>query len=221
LFALLRDYGIPAVRARSAGSVESALAAAEAIGYPVAIKTDMPGIPHKSDVGGVRLGIATSAVLTAAYEELSDGLGPRVTITEMAPSGPELILGMSCDPALGPLIVIGAGGILAEYLSDRAVALPPLTEPAAAAVIKGQRFVQLLTGFRGRPATDLATVAATVAAFSTLVTDLADHLAAFDINPLICAPAGPVAVDALMVPSRLTPPQRTTSDPGTSAPRPR
>jgi acyl-CoA synthetase (NDP forming) len=221
LFALLRDYGIPAVRARSAGTVESALAAAEAIGYPVALKTDMPDIPHKSDVGGVRLGIATPAALTAAYEDLTARLGLRVTITDMAPAGPELILGMSRDPALGPLVVIGAGGVLAEYLSDHVVALPPLTESAAAAIINGQRFAQLLTGFRGRPATDLAAVAATVAAFSSLVTDLAEHLAAFDINPLICAPAGPVAVDALMVPSRVTRPKVTASGPGTSAPRPR
>ena len=221
LFALLRDYGIPAVRARSAGTVESALAAAEAIGYPVALKTDMPGIPHKSDVGGVRLGIATPAALTAAYEDVTVRLGLRVTITDMAPAGPELILGMSRDPGLGPLVVIGAGGVLAEYLSDHVVVLPPLTESAAAAIINGQRFAQLLTGFRGRPATDLAAVAASVAAFSCLVTDLAEHLAAFDVNPLICAPAGPVAVDALMVPSRVTRPKVTASGPGTSAPRPR
>jgi hypothetical protein len=104
---------------------------------------------------------------------------------------------MARDPALGPLIVIGAGGILAEYLSDRAVALPPLTPAAAADLIAGQRFARLLAGFRGHPAADLAAVAAAVAAFSVLVTDLGDHLEAFDINPLICGPAGPVAVDAL------------------------
>jgi acetate---CoA ligase (ADP-forming) len=220
LFALLRDYGIPAVRARSACTAESALAASEAIGYPVALKTDMPDIPHKADVGGVHLGIATPAAVTVAYQDLADRLGPRVTITEMAPSGPELILGMSHDHALGPLVVVGAGGILAEYLSDRVVALPPLSESAAAAIINGQRFAQLLTGFRGRQATDLAAVAAAVAAFSTLVTELAGQLAAFDINPLICTPAGLIAVDALAVPLPVTPPQRTASGPGTSAPRP-
>jgi acetate---CoA ligase (ADP-forming) len=198
-FTLLRDYGIPAVQARSAATRASALAAAEAIGYPVALKTDTSGINHKSDVGGVRLGIATPADLTAAYTDLCARLGPRVTITEMAPSGPELILGMSRDPALGPLVVIGAGGIMAEYLSDRVVALPPLTPSAAATLITAQRFARLLAGFRGHPATDLAAVAATVTAFSTLVTDLAVHLAAVDINPLICTPAGPIAVDALVI----------------------
>jgi acetate---CoA ligase (ADP-forming) len=200
LFDLLRDYGIPAVAARSAGTVNEALAAAAEIGYPVALKTDAPGIAHKSDVDGVRLGIADPAGLAVAYAGLSARLGPTVTVTEMACPGPELILGMARDPALGPLIVIGAGGILAEYLSDRVVALPPLTGPAAAALIIRQRFARLLTGFRGQPATDLAALAATVAAFSDLVTDLAGQLAAFDINPLICTPAGPVAVDVLTVP---------------------
>jgi acyl-CoA synthetase (NDP forming) len=199
LFALLRDYGIPAVAARPAATVEEALAAAAEIGYPVALKTDDPGIAHKSDVGGVRLGIADPAGLTAAYADLSARLGPGVTVTEMAGPGPELILGMARDPALGPLIVVGAGGILAEYLSDRAIALPPLTGQAAAALIARQRFARLLAGFRGQPPADLAAVAAAVAAFSTLVTDLTDQLAAFDINPLICTPAGPIAVDALAV----------------------
>ncbi len=89
--------------------------------------------------------------------------------------------------------------MLAEYLSDRAVALPPLTAPAAAELIAGQRFAQLLDGFRGYAPVDLAAVAAAVAAFSVLVTDLGDHLEAFDVNPLICTPEGVVAVDALAV----------------------
>jgi acyl-CoA synthetase (NDP forming) len=199
LFDLLRDYGIPAVAARSAATLDEALAAAAEIGYPVALKTDTPDIAHKSDVGGVRLGIADPAGLAAAYADLSARLGPSVTVTEMAGAGPELILGMARDPALGPLVVIGAGGILAEFLADRAVALPPLTEQSAAALIARLRSARLLSGFRGQPATDLAALAAAVAAFSTLVTDLADQLAAFDVNPLICTPDGPVAVDALAV----------------------
>lgn len=202
LFDLLRDYGIPAVAARSAATVDEALAAAAEIGYPVALKTDEPGIAHKSDIGGVRLGIADPGGLATAYVDLSARLGPTVTVTEMASPGPELILGMTRDPALGPLIVIGAGGILAEYLADRAVALPPLTEQTAVALIARQRFARMLAGFRGHPPADLPAVAAAVAAFSVLVTDLGDYLAAFDVNPLICTPAGPVAVDALAVPAR-------------------
>ena len=201
LFALLCDYGIAAVAARSAATLGDARNAAAQIGYPVAVKTDNPEIAHKSDVGGVWLGVTSPAELTVAYQDLSARLGPHVTVSEMAAPGPELILGMARDPALGPLIVIGAGGVLAEYQSDRAVALPPLTQQSAADLIAGQRFTQLLTGFRGQSPTDLAALAATVVAFSALVTDLADQLAAFDINPLICTPAGPVAVDALVVPA--------------------
>jgi acyl-CoA synthetase (NDP forming) len=201
LFALLRDYGIPAVQARSARTAEAALAAATAIGYPVALKTDNPGVAHKSDAGGVRLGVTSPVELTAAYRDLSARLGPLVTVTAMAGPGMELILGMARDPVLGPLVVIGAGGVLAEYLADRAVALPPLTSSAAAGLIAGQRFARLLNGFRGQPPADLAAVAAAVAAFSVLVTELGEHLDAFDVNPLICGPDGPVAVDALAVPT--------------------
>jgi acyl-CoA synthetase (NDP forming) len=98
LFVMLRDYGIPAVAARSAAAVDEALAAAAGLGYPVALKTDAPGIAHKSDAGGVRLGLADPAALIAAYQDLSGRLGPRVTVTEMAGPGPELILGMARDP---------------------------------------------------------------------------------------------------------------------------
>jgi acyl-CoA synthetase (NDP forming) len=202
LFDLLRDYGIPAVAARAAATVDEALSAAAGIGYPVALKTDSPDIPHKSDVGGVRLGIAGPAELAVAYADLSARLGPSVTVTEMARPGPELILGMARDPGLGPLIVVGAGGVLAEYLADRTVALPPLSERAAAALIARLRVAPLLSGFRGQPPADRPALAAAVAAFSTLVTDLGQQLAAFDVNPLICTPAGPVAVDALAVPAR-------------------
>ena len=127
LFALLRDYGIPAVAARSAATLAEAVDAADGLGYPVAVKTDTPGIAHKSDVGGVCLGVASPVDLAAAYADLAARLGPRVTVTEMAGPGQELILGMARDPALGPLIIVGAGGVLAEYLAERSVALPPLT----------------------------------------------------------------------------------------------
>ncbi len=201
LFALLRDYGIPAVAVRSAATVEEALKAAAGLGYPVALKTDDPGIAHKSDVGGVRLGIAGPAELIAAYEDLSARLGPRVAVTEMARPGPELILGMARDPALGPLVVVGAGGVLAEYVSERSVALPPLNRRAAAEMIAGLRVAEILRGVRGQPACDLDALLAAIVSFSALVTDLGEHLAAFDLNPLICAPSGVLAVDALAIPA--------------------
>jgi len=199
LFAMLRDYGIPAVAARSAATAHETLAAAAEIGYPVALKTDAPGIAHKSDVGGVRLGLANPAELAAVYEDLSARLGPRVTVTAMATPGPELIIGMARDPALGPLIVVGAGGVLAEFLAERSVALPPLTPASAAAMLAPLRVTETLAGLRGRPPVDLDAVIAAIVAFSALVTDVGDQLSAFDLNPLICSPSGPLAVDALAV----------------------
>jgi acyl-CoA synthetase (NDP forming) len=199
LFAMLRDYGIPAVAARSAATVHEALAAAAELGYPVALKTDAPGIAHKSDAGGVRLGIANPAELAAVYQDLSARLGPRVTVTEMVGPGPELILGMARDPALGPLVVVGAGGVLAELLAERSVALPPLTPASAAAMLAPLRVTETLAGLRGLPPVDLDAVIAAIVSFSALVTDVGDQLSAFDLNPLICSPSGPLAVDALAV----------------------
>jgi acyl-CoA synthetase (NDP forming) len=199
LFAMLRDYGIPTVAARSAATVEEALRAAAGLGYPVAIKTDAPDVPHKSDVGGVRLGVASPAGLAAAYEDLAARLGPRVTVAEMAGPGRELILGLARDPALGPLVVVGAGGVLAEYLAERSVALPPLTRNAAAAMIAGLRFSEILGGIRGQPPCDLDAIISAIVCFSALAADLGEHLAGLDLNPLICSPAGVLAVDALAV----------------------
>jgi acyl-CoA synthetase (NDP forming) len=211
LFAMLRDYGIPAVAARSATTVDEALKSAAGLGYPVALKTDDPGIAHKSDVGGVRLGLTNPAELTTAYEDLSARLGPRVTVTEMARPGPELILGMARDPALGPLVVVGAGGVLAEYRSERSVALPPLTPLAAAEMIAGLRIAEILRGVRGQPPCDLDALIAAIVSFSALVIDLGEHLAAFDLNPLICAPSGVLAVDALAIPAASHCPRLTSA----------
>jgi succinyl-CoA synthetase beta subunit len=201
LFELLRDYGIPAVAARSAATRDEALAAAAAIGYPVALKTDNPNISHKSDAGGVRLGIAGPAVLAAAYDDISTRLGSEVTVCAMAEPGQELILGMARDPALGPLIVAGAGGVLTEHLAERSVALPPLTRASASALLDGKRFTKILAGVRGQPPCDIDAVISAIADFSVLVADLGEHLEGFDINPLICSPFGVLAVDALAVPS--------------------
>ena len=158
--------------------------------------------PDLDQVDGVRLGIADPAGLAAAYAACFARLGPRVTVTDMAAPGWELILGMARDPALGPLIVVGAGGVLTEHLAERAVALPPLTSQAASTLLNGLRFSGILQGVRGQPPCDRDAITSAITAFSTLVSDLGDQLAAFDINPLICSPTGVVAVDALAIPAR-------------------
>src|SRR5487761_1112057 len=199
---LLRDYGIPAARTRAAASQQAVLAAAAEIGYPVVLKTDEAGVAHKSDVGGVRLGLAGPAAVAAGYQELADRLGPRVLVCETAAAGTELILGLARDPALGPLIVVGAGGVLVELLADRVVALPPVDHCGALRMLSRLRASALLAGVRGQQPADLASVADAITGLSAIATELGDHLEAFDINPLICGPAGAVAVDARAVPRR-------------------
>jgi acetate---CoA ligase (ADP-forming) len=201
LLCLLADYGIPAARTRAATTAEAALAAAAEIGYPVVLKTAEPGIAHKSDAGGVVLGIGDPAGLTAAYSALAAGLGPRVLVCEMAGPGTELSAGIVADPDLGPLVVVGAGGVLVEHLADRVVALPPVDASQARRMVSGLKVAALLAGFRGQPPADLDAIARAIAAVSTIACELGGELAALDINPLICGPAGAVAVDVLAEPA--------------------
>jgi acetate---CoA ligase (ADP-forming) len=201
---LLRDYGIEVARTRAALSEEEVLAAAAEFGYPVVLKTDEPGIAHKSDVGGVVLGLAGPAALAAAYQDLAERLGRRVLVCETIPPGPELSLGLARDHELGPLLVVGAGGVLVELLADRAVALPPVGPEQAREMLSRLRVAALLAGARGQPAADLAAVGAAITALSQLAAELGDALEALDINPLICGPHGAVAVDALAIPRQGT-----------------
>jgi acetate---CoA ligase (ADP-forming) len=199
LFGLLRAYGIRVARACPADTVDGALAAAARIGYPVVLKTGEPGIAHKSDAGGVVLGVRDPARLTAAYADVAGRLGPRVLVCETAGPGTELALGITRDPDLGPLVVIGAGGLLVEFLADRAVALPPVDPARALRVLGRLRVAGLLAGVRGQPPADTGAVADAVVAVSAIACELGGHLEALDINPLICGPAGAIAVDALAV----------------------
>jgi acyl-CoA synthetase (NDP forming) len=200
-FALLRDYGIPAARARGADSVAAALAAAAEIGYPVVLKTAGPGVAHKSDAGGVVLGIRDAAGLEAAYADLAARLGPRVLVCETAGPGVELSAGIVADGDLGPLVVVGAGGVLVEHLADRAVALPPVDAAGARRMLSRLRVAPLLAGFRGRPPADLGAIAAAITGVSAIAAELGGALAALDVNPVICGPAGALAVDVLVEPA--------------------
>jgi acetate---CoA ligase (ADP-forming) len=209
LLALLCEYGIAVAAAEPASDLAAALAAAEAIGYPVVLKTDEPAIAHKSDVGGVLLGVAGPPELAAGYADLAARLGPRVLVSQAVPPGPELSLGITRDPGLGPLIVVGAGGVLVELLADRAVALPPVDGRLAAELLAGLRVSQLLAGVRGAPPAALGSIVAAITGLSELAGELGDDLEALDINPLICGPARAVAVDALAIPRRARPAAET------------
>ncbi len=196
---LLADYGIPVVPARAAETAEDAVVAAEAIGFPVALKTAAPGVRHKSDVGGVRLGLADPAAVRAAYDEVAGRLGPRVAVAAMAPDGVELALGIVRDQTFGPLVVVAAGGVLVEVLHDRVLARPPLDARAARRAIDRLQMRPVLDGVRGAAAADVGSLAEAVARLSVLAADLGDRLDAVDVNPVIVATDGCVAVDALVV----------------------
>lgn len=198
--ALLADYGIPVVESERAETLDDAAAAAERIGFPVAVKTAASGVQHKSDAGGVRLGIDDTASLEDAYGDLERRLGPRVTVSRMAPAGVEITLGVVRDEQFGPLVLVGAGGILVEVLSDRRLAMPPLDEARARVLIDGLEVRPLLDGVRGQPPADIGSLADTIVSLSWLANDLGDHLDALDANPVICGPNGCLAVDALVIP---------------------
>ena len=197
---LLREYGIVTAAAWEASDADGVLAAAKQIGYPVVLKTADPTVTHKSDAGGVLLGLRDRAELARAYASLSARLGPRVLVCESVPAGTELAVGIARDPDLGPLIVVGTGGVLVELLADRAVALPPVDERTARQMVAGLRVARLLAGARGAPPADLAAVVRAIVGVSAVAAELGGQLAALDVNPLICGPGGAVAVDVLALP---------------------
>ena len=204
-FAMLRDYGISVVRADTAETREDAVRSAVLLGWPVVLKTDTPGVAHKSDVGGVVLGLADDVSVAAAYDDLAHRLGPRVVVSSTAPAGFELSLGLVTDPLLGPLVIVAAGGVLVEVLGDRAVGLPPLDENGATRLLDRLAARPLLDGHRGGPAADLTSVLSAVTGLSQLAVELGDLIAALDVNPLIAGPKGAVAVDVLIEPATAPP----------------
>jgi acyl-CoA synthetase (NDP forming) len=197
---LLADYGVAVVAAETATSLDDALAAAGKVGYPVAVKTGMPDVAHKSDVDGVHLALANGSSVKRAYLDLAERLGPVVTVQAMAPPGVEIHLGIVRDAQFGPLVLVAAGGVLVEMLQDRRLALPPLDEARARRLVDDLAARPLLDGIRGRPPADVDALVRAIVAMSWLAHDLGEHFDAVDANPVICGPAGCIAVDALVVP---------------------
>jgi len=196
---LLTEFGIPAAAAHETDSLEATLAAAESCGYPLVLKTAMPGIHHKSDVGGVRLGLADAAALEQAYLDLEQRLGPQVTVEPMVAGGTELALGIVNDPQFGPLVMIGSGGIYIEVLKDRCFSLAPFDRDEAGRMIDQLKIRPLLDGVRGQPGVDIDLLADTLSRFSLMADALSDVLAGLDVNPLIVNADGCIAVDALVL----------------------
>ena len=179
-----------------------AIAAAESAGYPVAVKTAAPGVVHKTDIGGVRVGLATAVQVATAYDEITAAAGdPHVVIQAMAPSGTELVIGVVRDRLFGPMLMAGSGGILTDLLADRQWRGLPLTDLDAVDMIHSLRCAPLLAGYRGAKAADRDAVLDVIHRIAWLA-ETVPELAELDINPLIAGPTGAFAVDVRM---RLTP----------------
>ncbi len=185
----------------SACSEQEAVDAADEIGWPVALKTAAGTAPHKSDEAGVILGLQGAPSLREAYRSISARLGPQVTVQAMAPpGGVELALGVVHEPGFGPLVVVGAGGLLVELMHDRRLALPPLDHWRGRRLLDGLRMRPMLDGIRGQSAVDVEAVVTAVTRLSALADDLSGYLGSLDVNPLIAHRAGCIAVDALAYP---------------------
>ena len=205
---LLAAYGIGHAR-QFVVTDESQLTAATAVlNPPYAVKIVSDRIAHKSDVGGVVLGLASAPEVAQASRDVlanvrkarADAAAQAVAICEMAPVGLELIVGATRDQTFGPAVLLGVGGIYAEILQDTAVCLAPPGEPDVLALIDRLRGAALLHGARGGPGVDLAALADVVIRVGELAVDLGEDLEALDMNPVIAGPpgAGVVAADALL-----------------------
>jgi acetyl-CoA synthetase (ADP-forming) len=200
--ALLARHGIPVTRQRLARGRDEAVAAAEAIGFPVALKAVTDRVVHKSDAGLVKLSLGDGEAVARAWADVRrrlDTLDPgadTVVIQEMVAGELELILGARCDPQFGPVVMVGSGGVLVEWLRDVQLALAPIDEARAEALLRRLRAWPLLDGFRGRPRLDVAAAAAALSRLSRLAVDLGPRLGEIDVNPLIVRAEGQGAVAA-------------------------
>jgi acetyltransferase len=204
---LLDAYEIPVTRPLPAPDADAAVAVADRIGYPVVLKVRSQDITHKTDVGGVATGIDTADEVRAAFERILASAGERapearlrgVSVQPMVTTpGYELVLGARRDPTFGAVIMVGAGGVAAEVLGDRALGLPPLNERLARRMLESLRIWPLLHGHRGRPAVDLDRLLELLIRFSHLVADYPEIEEA-EVNPLLASPEGAVALDARAV----------------------
>jgi acyl-CoA synthetase (NDP forming) len=207
---LLAAYGIgDASRDVLATTRDSAVAAARAIGAPVALKVQSPSILHKTEAGAVALNVEGPDAVAAAYDHIlasakahaPDAHVQGVLVQPMAPKGREVILGINCDPHFGPMLMLGLGGIHVEILKDVAFAPVPMRHPEAVALIGRLKGAALLDAHRGAPAADKAALADLIVALSQFAADHAEVIAEIDLNPVIVHEAGNGATiaDALIV----------------------
>jgi acetyl coenzyme A synthetase (ADP forming)-like protein len=202
---ILEAYGFVTPKDAVATTAEQAVNIAEQIGYPVVLKIWSPDIIHKSDVGGVRVGLENPQDVMDAFDLMLFRIPKKmpgakilgVLVQQMCSGGRELILGMNRDPHFGPLMMFGMGGIMVEVMQDVSFYLAPLTAEEAKQMLIGTRTYKLLVGARGQKGVDIEAVAEALQRLSQLVTEFPE-IQEMDINPFMVGPAGttPVAVDA-------------------------
>ncbi len=203
---VLGGAGIPTVRGRLAGSLEEALEAAREIGYPVAMKVVSRQIVHKTETGGIRLDIRDRDGLKEAYRSMLDEVGRKcpgavvegVLIQEYAAGGVELILGSKRDHEFGPVLVFGLGGIYTEILKEVSFRIAPVTGSEALEMIRETKAYEILTGARGREGADLEALLRAIVNLSHLAAGRPE-ISEIDINPLLAAPGGVLALDARII----------------------
>jgi acetate---CoA ligase (ADP-forming) len=203
---ILKEYGIDVTEPVPTRSKEGAMAAAEQIGFPVAMKIVSPQITHKSDIGGVRIGLTSQDDVSRAYGEIMAAAAEKapaaviegVAVQKMASPGLEIVVGVSRDPQFGSVLMFGLGGTLVEVLKDVAFRIVPLTRQDAKAMVREIRGYRLLEGYRGQSAVDIRYIEELLLKVSTMIEDNPE-IREMDINPLIAYGNGAVAVDARII----------------------
>lgn len=195
---LLRAVAVPFLDAVPVSSADDAAGQATRLGFPVVLKASGPDLVHKSDVGGVQLGLESAGEVAAAYRTMASRIGPAMTgavLQRMARPGVETIVGVVLDPWFGPLVMFGLGGVATELLRDRAFCILPLTDADAAELVRSLRSSPLLFGYRGAPPMATGAVEDVLHRVARLAA-VAHEVAELDFNPMIVSPGGVEVVDA-------------------------
>jgi acyl-CoA synthetase (NDP forming) len=205
---LLAAAGVPMAPEAACATAEDAVAAARRIGFPVVAKILSPDILHKSEIGGVLLGLADEDAVRAGFATLLDRAARHapaarvegVLVAKQVAGGVEMVIGTVRDPVFGPVAMVGLGGVFVEVFRDVAFRRCPVSEAEAAAMIRGLRGFPLLDGARGRPRADVAALAAALAALSRFAAASGPRLLSAEVNPLLVLPegGGALAADAVL-----------------------
>jgi acyl-CoA synthetase (NDP forming) len=202
---LLLAYGLPLVPERVASTADEAVTAAESLGYPVVVKTAAPGA-HKTETGGIALDLSSEDAVRAAVLRV----GLPVVVQSMITGGTELLAGLVQDPVFGPLVGFGPGGVLAELIGQASFRIAPLTDMDAQELVTEGKAGRLVRGFRGAPASDVASLTDLLHRLARLGLDF-PAVAELDLNPVLGLPDRCIAVDARVrvAPAAIVTPTKT------------